>query len=78
MSKYNFNYTYLNKKIKQHLKYYDLDLEDLAISIGMTKNTLLKTLNNDRDFYVSEIFKISEVLRLNDKERLKYHYHNGA
>ena len=37
----------------------------------MTKNTLLKTLNNDRDFYVSEIFKISEVLRLNDKERLK-------
>lgn len=71
MDKYNFNYKYLNKKIKEHLKYYDLDLEDLAISIGITGKTLQKTLNNERDFYLTEIFRLSEVLRLNDKERVK-------
>lgn len=40
MDKYNFNYKYLNKKIKEHLQYYDLDLNDLAISIGLSEKTL--------------------------------------
>lgn len=71
MDKYNFNYKFLNKKIKEHLKYYDLELEDLAISIGITGKTLQKTLNNERDFYLTEIFRLSEVLRLNDKDREK-------
>jgi len=71
MDKYNFNYKYLNKKIKEHLQYYDLDLNDLAISIGLSEKTLQKTLNNERDFYVSEIFRLSQVLCLSDKERVK-------
>ena len=37
----------------------------------MTERTLKKTLNNERDFFVSEIFRFSEVLRLTDKERNK-------
>lgn len=68
---HTFNYDYLKKKIKDYLDYYDLELEDLAISIGMTERTLKKTLNNERDFFVSEIFRFSEILRLTDKERNK-------
>ena len=71
MDKYNFNYKYLNKKINDYLKYYDLDLKDLAISIGLSEKTLKKTLNNERDFYLYEIYKLVDVLKLNDNEITK-------
>ena len=73
MDKYNFKYKYLNKKINDYLKYYDLDLKDLAISIGLSEKTLKKTLNNESDFYLYEIYKLVDVLKLNDNE-LKYYY----
>ena len=71
MDKYNFKYKYLNKKINDYLKYYDLDLNDLAISIGLSEKTLKKTLNNERDFYLYEIYKLVDVLKLNDNEITK-------
>lgn len=49
-----FNYDYLNKEIKDYLKYYDLELEDLAIKIGVTERTLKRTLNNERCFFLNE------------------------
>lgn len=57
-----FNYDYLNKKIKDYLKYYDLELEDLAIKIGMTERTLKRTLNNERSFYLNEMEELIRVL----------------
>ena len=57
-----FNYDYLNKKIKDYLKYYDLELEDLAIKIGMTEKTLKRTLNNERSFYLNEMEELIRVL----------------
>ena len=57
-----FNYDYLNKKIKDYLKYYDLELEDLAIKIGMTEKTLKRTLNNERSFYLNEMEELIIIL----------------
>lgn len=59
-----FNYDYLNKEIKDYLKYYDLELEDLAISVGMTERTLKRTLNNERCFYVSEMYRLIDTLKI--------------
>lgn len=62
-----YNYDYLNKKIKDYLKYYDLELEDLAISIGMTERTLKRTLNNERCFYLSEMYRLIDTLKIKTK-----------
>lgn len=59
-----FNYDYLNKQIKSYLKYYDLELEDLAVKIGMTERTLKRTLNNERQFYLSEMYALIETLKI--------------
>ena len=59
-----FNYDYLNKEINDYLKYYDLELEDLAISIGMTERTLKRTLNNERCFYLSEMYRLIDTLKI--------------
>lgn len=60
-----FNYDELNKQIKDYLTYYDLKLDDLAISIGMTKRTLKRTLNNKRQFYLSEMYRLIDTLKIN-------------
>lgn len=57
-----FNYDYLNRKIKEYLKYYDLELEDLAIKIGLTERTLKRTLNNERCFFLNEMDALIEIL----------------
>lgn len=62
-----FNYDYLNKQIKDYLKYYDLELEDLAISIGMTERTLKRTLNNERCFYLNEMYHLIDTLKIDPK-----------
>ena len=59
-----FNYDYLNKEIKDYLKYYDLELEDLAIKIGVTERTLKRTLNNERCFFLNEMYALIEVLHI--------------
>lgn len=59
-----FNYDYLNKQIEDYLKYYDLELEDLAISIGMTERTLKRTLNNERCFYLNEMYHLIDTLKI--------------
>lgn len=59
-----FNYDYLNKQIKSYLKDYDLELEDLAIKIGMTEKTLKRTLNNERQFYLSEMYDLIDTLKI--------------
>lgn len=63
-----FNYDYLNKEIKDWLKYYDLELEDLAISIGMTERTLKRTLNNEREFYLNEMYRLIDTLKIKKED----------
>lgn len=62
--KYLFNYDYLNKEIKDYLTYYDLELEDLALRVGMTERTLKRTLNNERCFYLNEVYHLIDVLHI--------------
>lgn len=73
-----FNYDELNKEIKDYLKYYDLKLEDLAISIGMTERTLKRTLKNKRSFYVSEMYRLIDTLKINtdDIEKIFFNITN--
>lgn len=66
-----FNYDYLNKQIDDYLKYYDLELEDLAISIGMTERTLKRTLNNERSFYLNEVYHLMETLKIKQENMTK-------
>lgn len=70
-----FNYDYLNKQIKSYLKYYDLELEDLAVKIGMTERTLKRTLNNERQFYLSEMYALIETLKIK-KENIEKAFFN--
>ena len=70
-----FNYDYLNKEIKNYLKYYDLELEDLAISVGMTERTLKRTLNNERVFYLSEMYRLIDTLKIK-KENIEKAFFN--
>ena len=63
-----YNYDFLNNKIDEYLKYYDLDLNDFAISIGMSEKTLKRTLNNERCFYVNEVYRIADLLAFKGKE----------
>lgn len=57
-----YNYDFLNNKINEYLEYYDIELNDFAISIGMSEKTLKRTLNNDRYFYVNEVYRIADLL----------------
>lgn len=70
-----FNYDYLNKQIKSYLKDYDLELEDLAIKIGMTEKTLKRTLNNERQFYLSEMYDLIDTLKIK-KENIEKAFFN--
>lgn len=63
-----YNYDYLNRVIEDYLKYYDLKLDDLALRIGMTKRTLKRTLNNERDFYLNEMINLINELRIKDAD----------
>jgi DNA transposition AAA+ family ATPase len=66
-----YNHDYLIKKIDEYIKYYDITLKDFAIRIGMSEETLKRTLNNDRVFYVNEIQIISNELAFNTEEMKK-------
>lgn len=70
-----FNYDYLNKQIKSYLKDYDLELGDLAVKIGMTERTLKRTLNNERQFYLSEMYALIETLKIK-KENIEKAFFN--
>lgn len=63
-----FNYDYLNLQIKDYLKYCELDLNDLAIKIGLSKKTLKRTLKNKRCFYLNEMYKIIDTLHIKTED----------
>lgn len=63
-----YDYYILRTKIKEYLDYYDLELEDLAIRVGLTKKTLERTLNNERVFYVNEVYKLADILAIDTKD----------
>lgn len=59
-----FNYDYLRKLIKES----SLSVSEIAKKTGISEQTLNKTLNNDRDFYISEIYKIVNILQIDQKQ----------
>lgn len=63
-----YNYDELNKKIDKYLKANNYKISDLSRQIGISDATLLKTLNNKRDFYVNEMFKLINILKIDNKE----------
>lgn len=69
-----FNFDLLKKEIEDYIKYYDIELVDLAISIGMSENTLKRTLNNERDLYINEVYRLIDILHIKNEDIEKYFF----
>lgn len=68
-----YNYDYLKEQIEDYLKYYDYELKDLAIKIGVSEKTLKRTLNNERCFYLNEVYHLIDELHIqHDKIELAF------
>lgn len=61
---------YLRVQINDYLKTNNLKLKDLANTIGISEQTLKKSLNNKRDFYVNEIYKLTKILNIKDIDKV--------
>ena len=70
-----YNYDYLKEQIKDYLKYYNIKLKDLAIKIGISERTLKRTLNNERYFYVNEIYHLIDELHI-PKDKIELTFFN--
>lgn len=60
---------YLKQKINNYLNDYNLKLKDFSIRVGMSEKTLIKSLNGEREFYLSELTNIINVLSLSSDEK---------
>ena len=60
----------LRVQINDYLKTNNLKLKDLANTIGISEQTLKKSLNNKRDFYVNEIYKLTKILNIKDIDKV--------
>ena len=71
-----YNYDYLKELIKDYLKKNNTDINELVKVIGISKETFNKSINNKREFYLTEIYKLSEVLGLT-KEQIEIAFFNN-
>lgn len=65
---FNYNYDYLKDKIDKYLKDNNLKLSDISNKIGISEQTLKKTLNNKRDFKLIETYKLIQILKIDNKD----------
>lgn len=66
MIKNAINYDYLEQEVEHYLKYYKLTLSDLAKKVGISTQTLKRSLKSERDFKVIEISKLQQILGIRD------------
>ena len=71
-----YNYDYLKELIKDYLKKNNTDINELVKVIEIIKEIFNKSINNKREFYLTEIYKLSEVLGLT-KEQIEIAFFNN-